>query len=138
KGCEDAKAVVESLKSKGVSAVGAADKYRDSGMVVSKLAKYESSIGAALILHPGPITVDEINEAKVPTAILAAEHDHIFPPDQAKQLGDALSAKSEIESFVKIFPGVQHGWTVRYNVEDELAVKAAEESHSDMLNWFIK
>nr|XP_009788614.1 PREDICTED: carboxymethylenebutenolidase homolog [Nicotiana sylvestris]XP_016499437.1 PREDICTED: carboxymethylenebutenolidase homolog [Nicotiana tabacum] len=77
-------------------------------------------------------------EAKVPTAILAAEHDHIFPPDQAKQLGDALSAKSEIESFVKIFPGVQHGWTVRYNVEDELAVKAAEESHSDMLNWFIK
>lgn len=36
------------------------------------------------------------SEVKVPTAILAAEHDHIFPPDQAKQLTDALSAKSEV------------------------------------------
>ncbi|XP_009588353.1 endo-1,3;1,4-beta-D-glucanase [Nicotiana tabacum] len=137
KGCEDAKAVVESLKSKGVSSIGAAG-FCWGGMVVSKLAKHENSIGAAVILHPGPITVDEINEVKVPTAILAAEHDHIFPPDQAKQLTDALSAKSEIESCVKIFPGVEHGWTVRYNVEDESAVKAAEEAHSDMLNWFTK
>lgn len=32
-----------------------------SGMVVSKLAKYESTIDAAVILHPGPITVDDIN-----------------------------------------------------------------------------
>ncbi|XP_055815167.1 endo-1,3;1,4-beta-D-glucanase-like isoform X2 [Solanum dulcamara] len=137
KGCEDAKAVIESLKSKGVSAIGAAG-FCWGGMVVSKLANYETTIGAAVILHPGPITVDDINEVKVPTAILAAEHDHIFPPDQAKLVGDALSAKPEIESFVKIFPGVEHGWTVRYNVEDESAVKAAEEAHSDMLNWFTK
>ncbi|XP_055815168.1 endo-1,3;1,4-beta-D-glucanase-like isoform X3 [Solanum dulcamara] len=124
--------------SKGVSAIGAAG-FCWGGMVVSKLANYETTIGAAVILHPGPITVDDINEVKVPTAILAAEHDHIFPPDQAKLVGDALSAKPEvIESFVKIFPGVEHGWTVRYNVEDESAVKAAEEAHSDMLNWFTK
>ncbi|KAK4379910.1 hypothetical protein RND71_001772 [Anisodus tanguticus] len=137
KGCEDAKAVVESMKNKGVSAIGAAG-FCWGGMTVSKLAKYESTIGAAVILHPGPITVDEINEVKVPTAILAAEHDHIFPLDQAKLLGDALSAKSEIESFVKIFPGVEHGWTVRYNVEDESATKVTEEAQKDMLNWFTK
>ncbi|CAN4113487.1 unnamed protein product [Withania somnifera] len=136
KGCEDAKAVVESLKSKGVSAIGVAG-FCWGGMVVSKLAKY-GTIGAAVILHPGPITVDEINEVKVPTAILAAEQDPIFPPEQAKLLGDALSKKSEIESFVKIFPGVEHGWTVRYNVDNEVVVKAAEEAHSDMLNWFTK
>ncbi|KAJ8573760.1 hypothetical protein K7X08_010271 [Anisodus acutangulus] len=94
KGCEDAKAVVESMKSKGVSAIGAAG-FCWGGMTVSKLAKYESTIGAAVILHPGPITVDEIN-------------------------------------------GVEHRWTVRYNVEDESATKVAEEAHSDMLNWFTK
>ncbi|XP_060169096.1 uncharacterized protein LOC132599968 isoform X2 [Lycium barbarum] len=137
KGCEDGKAVVEHLKSKGVSAIGAAGFYW-GGLVVSKLAKYESTIGAAVILHPGPITVDEINGVKVPIAILAAENDHIFSPDQAKLLDKALSAKSEIESFVKIFPRVEHGWTVRYNIEDESAVKSAEEAHSDMLNWFTK
>jgi carboxymethylenebutenolidase len=44
----------------------------------------------------------------------------------------------QIDSFVKIFPGVAHGWTVRYGVEDESAVKSAEEAHLDMLNWFTK
>uniref|UniRef100_K4DD24 Dienelactone hydrolase domain-containing protein n=1 Tax=Solanum lycopersicum TaxID=4081 RepID=K4DD24_SOLLC len=72
-------------------------------MVVPKLAKYESIVDAAVILHHGPIAVNDIN----------VKHDHVFPPDQAKLLGNALSAKSEIESFVKIFPGVKHGWAVR-------------------------
>jgi carboxymethylenebutenolidase len=44
----------------------------------------------------------------------------------------------QLDSFVKIFPGVAHGWTVRYNVEDESAVKSAEEAHLDTLNWFTK
>lgn len=44
----------------------------------------------------------------------------------------------QIESFVKLYPGVSHGWTVRYNVDDEAAVKSAEEAHQDMLNWFTK
>lgn len=39
---------------------------------------------------------------------------------------------------MKIFPKVAHGWTVRYNVEDEGAVKCAEEAHGDMLGWFAK
>jgi carboxymethylenebutenolidase len=39
---------------------------------------------------------------------------------------------------VKLYPGVSHGWILRYNVEDEVAVMRAEEAHQDMLNWFIK
>lgn len=39
---------------------------------------------------------------------------------------------------MKIFPGVAHGWTVRYSLDDEIAVKSAEEAHGDMLNWFVK
>ena len=44
----------------------------------------------------------------------------------------------QFDSFVKIFPGVVHGWTVRYNVEDESTVKIVEEALEDMLNWFVK
>ena len=44
----------------------------------------------------------------------------------------------QFDSYVKIFPGVAHGWTVRYNVDDESAVKSSEEAHLDMLNWFTK
>jgi len=49
-----------------------------------------------------------------------------------------LSAKQEVDSFVKIYPGVAHGWTVRYNENDEVAVKNAEEAHVKMLEWLNK
>lgn len=44
----------------------------------------------------------------------------------------------QVTSFVKMFPGTVHGWTVRYYDNDEKAVKSAEEAHEDMLTWFNK
>ncbi|EEF45405.1 endo-1,3;1,4-beta-D-glucanase [Ricinus communis] len=136
KGCEDAKVVIAALKNRGISAVGAAG-FCWGGMVVVKLASCDD-IHAAVILHPGWITADEIKAVKVPTAILGAEIDQISPPEQMKEFGEILAEKSEFESYVKIFPGVVHGWTLRYNDEDDSAVKFAEEAHLDMLNWFTK
>ncbi|EXB95842.1 hypothetical protein L484_010041 [Morus notabilis] len=136
KGYEDAKQVVASLKSKGVSAVGAAG-FCWGGCVVVKLAS-STDIQAAVVLHPGWLTDEEINEVKVHIAILGAEIDNATPPEQVKHFGEILSAKSEFDSSVKIFQGVAHGWTVRYNDEEQAAVKSAEEAHLDMLNWFKK
>ncbi|EEF45406.1 endo-1,3;1,4-beta-D-glucanase [Ricinus communis] len=136
KGYEDAKQVIAALKCKGVSSISAAG-FCWGGRVVVKLASSDD-IKAAVVLHPGRLTVDDINEVKVPIAFLGAEFDHASPPEQLKQFGEVLSAKSEFDSFVKIFPGVSHGWSVRYNVEDESAVRSAEEAQSDMLNWFTK
>jgi dienelactone hydrolase len=44
----------------------------------------------------------------------------------------------QIGYFVKIFPGVSHGWTVRYDNNDAAAVKSAEEALADMTDWFNK
>jgi dienelactone hydrolase len=44
----------------------------------------------------------------------------------------------QIESFVKIYPGVAHGWTVRYDVNDDDAVAKAHEAHNKTLEWFGK
>ncbi|XP_062105016.1 endo-1,3;1,4-beta-D-glucanase-like [Humulus lupulus] len=136
KGHEDAKQVVAALKSKGLSAIGASG-FCWGGNVVIKLAG-STDIQAAVVLHPGRVTDEDINEVKVPIAILGAEMDKIAPQEHIKHLGEILSAKSEIDSLVKIFPGVAHGWTVRYNDEDPFAVKSAEESHLDLINWFTK
>ncbi|KAJ0905749.1 putative dienelactone hydrolase, alpha/Beta hydrolase [Helianthus annuus] len=135
KGCEDARKVVADLKAKGASAVGAAG-FCWGGMTVSKLSAY-GEIEAAVILHPGPLSEDDIHATKVPTAILAAEIDDYSPPEQMKKLGEILSAKL-VDNFVKIYPGVVHGWTTRYKDDDEHAVKSAMEAHADMLNWFTK
>ncbi|XP_062108466.1 endo-1,3;1,4-beta-D-glucanase-like [Humulus lupulus] len=136
KGHEDAKQVVAALKSKGLSAIGAAG-FCWGGNVVVKLAG-STDIQAAVVLHPGHLTDEDINEVKVHIAILGAERDKIAPQEHIKHLGEILSAKSEFDSFVKIFPGVAHGWTVRYNDEDPFSVNSAEESHLDLTNWFTK
>ncbi|KAM7485486.1 hypothetical protein LguiA_001495 [Lonicera macranthoides] len=136
KGFEDARMVIAALKSKGVSAIGTAG-FCWGGMVVTKLAKLDD-LQAAVVLHPGPLTADEINQVKVPIAILGAEIDQHCPPEQIKHFGEILSSKPQLDSFVKIFPSVAHGWAVRYSIDDELAVKNAEEAHSDMLKWFVK
>lgn len=44
----------------------------------------------------------------------------------------------QVDAYVKIFAGVEHGWTVRYKEEDEAVVKSAEEAHKDMLDWLTK
>ncbi|CAN6548087.1 unnamed protein product [Malus baccata var. baccata] len=135
KGFEDAKPVLEALKSKGVSAIGAAG-FCWGAKVVVELSKH-ALIQAAVLCHPSLVTVDDIKEVKVPISILGAEIDQMSPPEVVKQFEEVLTAKPEVKSHVKIFPKVSHGWTVRYSVEDEAACKSAEEAHQDLLKWFL-
>ncbi|KAK9086659.1 hypothetical protein Syun_029053 [Stephania yunnanensis] len=134
KGAEDTKPIISYLKSKGISAIGAAG-FCWGAKVVVQLAKSDD-IKAVVMLHPSLVTLDDIKEVKVPIAVLGAEIDNISPPELVKQFKDA--AAPEVDIHVKIFDGCVHGWTVRYEVEDAAAVKRAEEAHQDMLDWFNK
>ncbi|OWM87165.1 endo-1,3;1,4-beta-D-glucanase-like isoform X2 [Punica granatum] len=136
KGFEEAKPVIAALKSKGITALGAAG-FCWGAKVVVELAKSDF-IQSAVLLHPSLVTVDDIKEVKAPIAILGAEFDHMTPPELIKQFREVLLSKPELNCFVKLFPGVSHGWTVRYDEGDEKAVKNAEEAHADMLDWFLQ
>ncbi|XP_076898790.1 uncharacterized protein LOC143552460 [Bidens hawaiensis] len=74
---------------------------------------------------------------KVPIAILSAELDEVNPPELIKEYEAALVA-NEVEHFVKIYPGVNHGWTTRYNDDDAAEVKSAEEAQQDLVEWLKK
>uniref|UniRef100_A0A0D9WG89 Dienelactone hydrolase domain-containing protein n=1 Tax=Leersia perrieri TaxID=77586 RepID=A0A0D9WG89_9ORYZ len=121
KGFEEAKPVIAALKEKGVSSIGAAG-YCWGAKVVVELAKAHE-IQAAVMCHPSFVTVDDIKEVKCPIAILAAEVDHMSPVELIKQFEQVLSSMPEVDHLVKIFPGVEHGWTVRYKSDDANAVK---------------
>ncbi|XP_034690761.1 endo-1,3;1,4-beta-D-glucanase-like isoform X2 [Vitis riparia] len=136
KGFEDVKPIVAALKSKGINSIGAAG-FCWGAKVVVELAK-AGDIQAAVLLHPSFTTVDDIKEIKAPISILGAETDHVSPPELVKQFEEVLATKPEIKSFVKIFPGVAHGWAVRYKVDDEEAVKQAEEAQQNMMDWLIE
>ncbi|XP_071940386.1 endo-1,3;1,4-beta-D-glucanase-like [Coffea arabica] len=135
-GFEHAKSVIEALKGKGITKVGAVG-FCWGAKVVVELATY-ACIQAAVILHPAFVTLEDIQGVKVPMSILGAETDQTGPPELLRKFGQALDAKPEVDGFVKIFPGVAHGWSVRYKDEDEKEVKAAEEAHQDLLGWLVK
>uniref|UniRef100_A0A0D9ZYV6 Dienelactone hydrolase domain-containing protein n=1 Tax=Oryza glumipatula TaxID=40148 RepID=A0A0D9ZYV6_9ORYZ len=136
KAFEEAKPIIAALKEKGVSSIGAVG-YCWGAKVVVELAKAHE-IQAAVMCHPSFVTVDDMKEVKCPIAILGAEIDRMSPPEVVKQFEQVLSSKSGIGHFVKIFPGVEHGWTVRYKNDDAAAVKSAEEALADMIDWFNK
>ncbi|XP_026382741.1 endo-1,3;1,4-beta-D-glucanase-like [Papaver somniferum] len=133
---EEARPVIEALRSKGISAIGAAGICWGAKVLV-ELSKLDD-LKAIVMLHPSLVSVDDIQEIKVPISILGAEVDQMSPPELLKEFEEILSIKAEVDSFVKIFNGVRHGWTVRYNIKNEEAVKRAEEAHNDMLEWFFK
>ncbi|KAL2960031.1 hypothetical protein AAZX31_17G018200 [Glycine max] len=123
KGIEVAKPVIEALKSKGVTAIGAAG----------------FCWGAKTVTNLGNSTQIQASGVKIPIAILGAENDKVAcPPTLVKQWEEILKAKPEIDSYVEIFPNVSHGWTVRYDPKDPSAVKAADKAHQIMIGWFDK
>ncbi|PSR94798.1 Endo-1,3 like [Actinidia chinensis var. chinensis] len=136
KGFEEAKQVVAALESNGVSAIGAAG-FCWGAKVVVELSKFDY-IQAAVLLHPALVKIDDFKEVKVPIAVLGAELDQISPPALLKQFNVVLSSKPEVKSYVKIFPGVKHGWSIRYRVDRQMEAKSAEEAHQEMLNWFTE
>ncbi|QCE09144.1 endo-1,3;1,4-beta-D-glucanase-like [Vigna unguiculata] len=133
---EEAKPIIEALRRKGVSAVGIAG-FCWGAKIVTNLARPEL-IQASVLLHPSYITVDDIRGVNVPIAILGAEHDSLSPPKLLKQFEEVLKAKPQIDSYVKVFPNVSHGWTLRYDPTDPKAAMAAGKAHTIMINWFDK
>ncbi|KAM7257663.1 hypothetical protein ACFE04_013404 [Oxalis oulophora] len=130
KGFEDDERVTAELRSRGYSAIEAAG-FCWGAKAVVELSK-SSLIEAAVLLHPSFVTVADIKGLKVPISILGAEIDKYSPPSLVKQFEVALNAKPMVDAYVKIFPNVTHGWTIRYNLEDAEAVKSAEEAHRNM------
>jgi len=135
KGFEESKPIVEALKNKGITSIGAAG-FCWGAKVAVELAK-EKLVDATVLLHPARVTVDDIKEVNLPIAVLGAEIDQVSPPELVRQFEDILASKPQVKSFVKIFPRCKHGWTVRYNENDPSEVEAAMEAHKDMLAWLI-
>ncbi|RDX63659.1 hypothetical protein CR513_57882, partial [Mucuna pruriens] len=127
KGFEIVKPVIEALKKEGASAIGAAG-FCWGAKPVADLAK-SKCIEVSELLHPAFVEVNDIDEVKIPIAILGGQNDTISPPELIKQFKQVLDAKHEVPSLVKIFPNAPHGWTVRYDPKDPIAVKAAEKAH---------
>ncbi|XP_051130084.1 endo-1,3;1,4-beta-D-glucanase-like [Andrographis paniculata] len=126
----------DAIKRKGVKRFGAAG-FCWGGKVAVDLLNNLEFVKVGVLLHPTYTSPEDIQKIRVPLAILGGELDKTASPALLKQYEDILKANG-VENFVKVYPNVKHGWTLKYNDTDEPAVKSAAEAHTDMLNWFIK
>lgn len=118
-------------KTKGIDSVGLAG-FCWGAKVAVCVGKEKTHVKAVVQLHPSAVEASDYEQVVVPIAVLAA------PTDGVEQYEALLASRTEAASFVKVFPGVGHGWTVRYAETDESAVKKASEAHALMLDWFAK
>ncbi|CAM6075753.1 unnamed protein product [Sphagnum tenellum] len=130
-GVEVTKEMVKIIKSKGISAVGLAG-FCWGSKVAALVGKEPNIVEAIVQLHPSLVQASDYEDVKAHIAVLAA------PSDGVDKHADILSAHTQIDTFLKVFPNVKHGWTVKYDMDNHEEVAEAEAAHQMMFSWFDK
>ncbi|CAM6089209.1 unnamed protein product [Calypogeia fissa] len=135
----EAARILEKLQTKGFKKIGVAGNCWGAKIIISLLFG-DKSVDAAVMQHPSFLTKEEVGAVKVPLAILGASIDNITPPATAEEYGEILKASPEVgdKYKVRVFPEVTHGFTTRYDLEDDVAHGKACEAHDELLAWFAK
>lgn len=107
------------------------------GGKVAALAAAEGLAECAVLFHPSRVTVEDIKAVKVPIAVLGAEIDKATPPDLVREFKRSRDADPELgpTSVFKVYPNTSHGYAVKYDPSDAAAVKVANDSYDDMLEF---
>ncbi|CAM6096585.1 unnamed protein product [Calypogeia fissa] len=130
------KSIVKELKEQGVESVGVAG-FCWGGRLAVMMGREPDLVKGVFLCHPSLCTKENVTDLKVATAILAAGLDDHTTPSMVVEFKEILDSKP-FPSLVKIFPGQNHGWTNRYDVNDPHEVKGAEEAHEDLLAFAKK
>ena len=102
---------------------------------VFKLAADSSLIDSATVAHPSLLEKSEIDGLKVPTQILAPEHDHAYTPE-LKEYSNKVIPTLNIPYDYVYFPGVAHGFAARGDPNNPTQKQALERAKRAAVNWF--
>ncbi|TID30136.1 hypothetical protein CANINC_001298 [Pichia inconspicua] len=85
--------------------------------------------------HPSFVSEDELNAITKPLIISAAETDTIFPRD-LRYKSEEILQKNGIHYQIDLFQGVEHGFTVRGDLNNKFVKYAAEKALTDQVAFF--
>ncbi|KAF4603375.1 AB hydrolase superfamily protein [Pleurotus pulmonarius] len=142
-------AVVDQRVKSFIQAVQADKKYEKlgavgycfGGMVAVRFGATDL-LDSIVVVHPGPVSLEQIRAIKVPAAWVCAQEDFSFS-DKLREEAEAVFAGREGEnSWVDyeftLYPGTVHGFGARPNLDVPEIKEAFEKSQDQIVNWFNK
>ncbi|KAJ4303808.1 hypothetical protein N0V90_002709 [Kalmusia sp. IMI 367209] len=129
-----AEATIKHLRGElGVKRLGTVG-YCFGGKYVCRWLK-EGGADVGYTAHPSFVTNDELEGAKGPLSISAAETDQIFPASKRRESEDILQKKSDPYQ-INLFSDVEHGFAVRADLSKKPAKFAKEQAFLQAIAWF--
>lgn len=92
-----------------------------------------ATVGA--IAHPSFVAIEEVAAIKKPLVISAAEIDPIFTTELRHET-EAKLAEIKARYQLTLFSGVEHGFSIKGDINDPVVRYAKEKTLSDQLQWF--
>ncbi|KAI0754699.1 alpha/beta-hydrolase [Daedaleopsis nitida] len=94
---------------------------------------------ATVACHPSLVKFPaELEGIKSPFSLAAAETDPMYNRARAEETEKILKEKGLKDVEVKVYVGVNHGWTIRVNMAIEEQKKGRDEAVKQVVNWFDK
>lgn len=127
------KAIAQELKKKHskVAAIG----FCYGGWAVFKLGADPSLVDCISTAHPSLLEVSEMENVKVPSQILAPEHDQMYTPE-LKQKTFEVMPKTGVKWEYIYFPGMAHGFAARGDPNNKDQKEGLERAKRSAVNFF--
>eukprot|EP00026_Physarum_polycephalum_P016489 Phypoly_transcript_17408.p1 GENE.Phypoly_transcript_17408~~Phypoly_transcript_17408.p1 ORF type:complete len:258 (+),score=48.60 Phypoly_transcript_17408:22-774(+) len=95
------------------------------------------TVDAAAVAHPSMVRVpSDIENIKKPTLFLCAEVDRAFPAEARQQAEAIMEKKKPLYSLFKLYPGTEHGFAVRGNLNNKPEADAAMDAKNEAVAFF--
>jgi len=92
------------------------------------------NVNAAISVHGGWLTTEEVPKLIAPTLVLHTEIDTFYTAEQVAQLEVAM--KAHPTHTFKVVPGQTHGFVMRGDFSNPVVAKAAQDVLDDCIAWF--
>lgn len=99
------------------------------------LRHHKNGISVGFIAHPSFVEDSEVRGFNGPLSIAAAQHDNIFPAPKRQQTEKLLS-EGKTTWQMTLFSGVEHGFSVRGDMNVKVEKFAKEAAFRQAVNWF--
>jgi len=103
--------------------------------VIRHLRPDAGKIDVGYTAHPSFVDADELKAIKGPLAISAAETDAIFPTPKRHESEEILLGLG-LPYQINLYSGVVHGFAVRGDPKDRVALYAKENAFLQAIQWF--